>query len=94
MCSTGAAEADFEWLLPCSAAARSTRAFDLVEDLSSDVIRLPRGQAREDPASGFARRIGRNVSFEELCALLRYLGFDERIRASHHIFTKEGIERF
>ncbi|MEK6322515.1 MAG: type II toxin-antitoxin system HicA family toxin [Acidobacteriota bacterium] len=33
-----------------------------------------------------------NVSFEDLCALLRHLGFDERIRGSHHIFTKEGIE--
>jgi hypothetical protein len=24
--------------------------------------------------------------------LLRRLGFDERIRGSHHIFTKEGLE--
>jgi len=24
--------------------------------------------------------------------LLRHLGFDERIRGSHHIFTKEGLE--
>ncbi len=24
--------------------------------------------------------------------LLRRLGFEERIRGSHHIFTKEGIE--
>jgi HicA toxin of bacterial toxin-antitoxin, len=23
--------------------------------------------------------------------LLRHLGFDERIRGSHHIFTKEGV---
>jgi hypothetical protein len=27
-----------------------------------------------------------------LCQLLIRLGFDERIRGSHHIFTKEGIE--
>ena len=33
-----------------------------------------------------------NISFDELRSLLRYLGFDERIRGSHHIFTKEGIE--
>jgi HicA-like toxin of HicAB toxin-antitoxin system len=33
-----------------------------------------------------------NVSFEDLCALLRHLGFDDRIRGSHHIFTKVGIE--
>jgi len=33
-----------------------------------------------------------NVSFDELRGLLRHLGFDERIRGSHHIFTKENVE--
>jgi len=33
-----------------------------------------------------------NTSFVDLCQLLRRLGFDERIRGSHHIFTKEGVE--
>ncbi len=33
-----------------------------------------------------------NISFAALCELLRRLGFDERIRGSHHIFTQEGIE--
>jgi hypothetical protein len=33
-----------------------------------------------------------NISFEGLRSLLRVLGFDERIRGSHHIFTREGIE--
>lgn len=33
-----------------------------------------------------------NISFEALCKLLCTLGFDERIRGSHHIFSKEGIE--
>ncbi|KOP26246.1 toxin HicA [Hapalosiphon sp. MRB220] len=33
-----------------------------------------------------------NISFEQLCKLLSRLGFDERIRGSHHIYTKEGIE--
>jgi hypothetical protein len=32
-----------------------------------------------------------NIPFIALCDLLRRLGFDERIRGSHHIFTKEGI---
>jgi predicted RNA binding protein YcfA (HicA-like mRNA interferase family) len=32
-----------------------------------------------------------NISFNDLCQLLRHLGFDERIRGSHHIFTKEGV---
>jgi predicted RNA binding protein YcfA (HicA-like mRNA interferase family) len=33
-----------------------------------------------------------NISFAELCRLLHRLGFDERIRGSHHIFTKDGVE--
>ena len=33
-----------------------------------------------------------NVSFRELCRLLHIMGFDERVRGSHHIFTKEGVE--
>jgi hypothetical protein len=33
-----------------------------------------------------------NIPFEGLRRLLRRLGFDERIRGSHHIFTKEGVE--
>jgi hypothetical protein len=33
-----------------------------------------------------------NLSFDELRGLLRHLGFDERIRGSHHIFTKENVE--
>lgn len=33
-----------------------------------------------------------NISFEELTHMLAVLGFDERIRGSHRIFSKEGIE--
>jgi predicted RNA binding protein YcfA (HicA-like mRNA interferase family) len=33
-----------------------------------------------------------NISFEQLCQLLGNMGFEKRIRGSHHIFTKEGIE--
>lgn len=33
-----------------------------------------------------------NISFTEMCRLLHRLGFDERIRGSHHIFTKDGVE--
>jgi hypothetical protein len=32
------------------------------------------------------------TSFDGLCGLLKYLGFDERIRGSHHIFTKDDVE--
>jgi predicted RNA binding protein YcfA (HicA-like mRNA interferase family) len=32
-----------------------------------------------------------NIAFEDLCQLLRHLGFDERTRGSHHLFRKSGI---
>ena len=32
-----------------------------------------------------------NIAFEDLCQLLRHLGFDERMRGSHHLFRKSGI---
>jgi len=33
-----------------------------------------------------------NIHFEGMCRLLRNLGFDERTRGSHHIFTRDGVE--
>jgi len=33
-----------------------------------------------------------NISFRDLCALLRHLGFVEHVRGDHHIFTREGVE--
>ena len=38
------------------------------------------------------RRSDANVPFETLHALLKRLGFDERIKGDHHIFTKDGVE--
>ena len=32
------------------------------------------------------------IRFDDLLALLRRLGFLERIRGSHHIFSQEGVE--
>ena len=32
-----------------------------------------------------------NISFDDLCNLLKKIGFEERIRGSHHIFRKDGI---
>jgi hypothetical protein len=34
-----------------------------------------------------------NIAFNDLCQLLRRLGFDENIRGSHHNFRKQGIEQ-
>jgi len=33
-----------------------------------------------------------NIPFDDLCKLLQGLGFVMRIRGSHHIFRKEGVE--
>ncbi len=35
---------------------------------------------------------GANIAFDDIRGMLLYLGFIERIRGSHHIFRKEGIE--
>ena len=33
-----------------------------------------------------------NIGFDELCGLLRSLGFSERIRGSHFIYTMDAID--
>lgn len=33
-----------------------------------------------------------NIPFNDLCFLLRHLGFDERIKGSHHIFARSGVQ--
>lgn len=33
-----------------------------------------------------------DMAFEDLCHLHLRLGFEERIRGSHHIFRKQGVE--
>ena len=32
-----------------------------------------------------------NIRFADLRALLFHLGFDERVRGSHHLFYKQGV---
>jgi hypothetical protein len=32
-----------------------------------------------------------NIPFNSFCGLLRDLGFDERIKGSHHIFSRDGV---
>jgi hypothetical protein len=32
-----------------------------------------------------------NISFDELCNLLISVGFEQRIRGDHHIFSKEDV---
>ena len=33
-----------------------------------------------------------NIAFDDLRRLLQHLGFEERVRGSHHIFVKAGAE--
>jgi predicted RNA binding protein YcfA (HicA-like mRNA interferase family) len=33
-----------------------------------------------------------NIPFDDLCKLLQGIGFVMRIRGSHHVFRKDGIE--
>lgn len=33
-----------------------------------------------------------NVEFSALCQLLVRLGFNERVKGGHHIFTREGVD--
>jgi hypothetical protein len=33
-----------------------------------------------------------NISFDDLCNLLLFPGFEMRTKGGHHIFRKEGIE--
>lgn len=37
-------------------------------------------------------RADANIGFDGLCALLRHLGFEQRVRGSHHMFRRAGIE--
>ena len=32
-----------------------------------------------------------NIRFDDLRSLMRYLGFEERVRGGHHLFDKEGV---
>jgi virulence-associated protein VapD len=33
-----------------------------------------------------------NIAFQDIRGMLLYMGFDERIRGSHYVYRKEGIE--
>jgi predicted RNA binding protein YcfA (HicA-like mRNA interferase family) len=39
-----------------------------------------------------SRTADANIRFDDLCLLLGNLGFEMRVRGSHHIFRKAGVE--
>ncbi len=49
-------------------------------------------RARKTFRRVFRATSGANISFRDLCGLLRRLGFAERTRGSHHVFFKEGVD--
>jgi hypothetical protein len=51
-------------------------------------MKVVRKQVLEQILAGTADA---NVRFDDLRSLLAALGFVERVRGSHHIFTKPGI---
>ena len=32
------------------------------------------------------------IRFDDVCSLLESLGFDQRVKGSHHLFRKTGVE--
>ena len=50
------------------------------------------GRRRKFMDTILSGRSDANIPFEQTVNLLEYLGFDRRIRGSHHIFTREGVE--
>lgn len=50
------------------------------------------GSLREITAPNPRGRSDANIGFDELRQLLLDLGFEERVRGSHHIFVRPGVE--
>jgi hypothetical protein len=50
------------------------------------------GKTRKDAAAGSPGRADANVAFADLRGLLLTLGFAERIRGDHHIFSRDGVD--
>ena len=47
---------------------------------------------RQDAAAPAERDFRRGHPFRRACALLQSLGFERRVRGSHHVFRKAGVE--
>ncbi len=50
------------------------------------------GKAAKTLARVLRGRSDANIGFHDLCHLLDRLGFAERVRGGHHIFSKIGVE--
>ena len=50
------------------------------------------GQLQKLLSAVLAGRSDQNIAFARLVVLLQALGFELRVKGSHHIFTKTGVE--
>jgi hypothetical protein len=50
------------------------------------------GGDRQNTQSRPWRDIGCAIRFEDLCSLLERLGFEVRVKGSHHVFRLAGVE--
>lgn len=81
------------WLAPVPSKQQSLYAMPPSVDLTA--VRAPR-RAGVNKRRKLLRKVlegqsDAGISFDGLCALLRWLGFDERVRGSHRIFTRADI---
>ncbi len=49
------------------------------------------GEAKKTLIKILDGRFDKNISFHQLCGVLKKLGFREKIKGSHHIFFKKDI---
>lgn len=47
-------------------------------------------QAGQNEAEDLVGKSNGNIPFDDMCSLLESLGFEERTKGSHHIYTWEG----
>jgi len=50
------------------------------------------GEYRQDSYRLLGGKSDAAIRFDDLCALLESLGFDKRVKGSHHLFRRAGIE--
>ena len=50
------------------------------------------GKAEKTLSSVLRGTSDANIPFKDLCSLLLKLGFSERVRGDHFIYTKQGVE--
>lgn len=58
---------------------------------NGDVGHLPMSRRQKTLAKVLGGHADANIRFQDICALLLALGFVERVRGSHHVFTHPAL---